>query len=66
MEGTVSIVDCVMAPEKCPQYGGCTARTIWTRLNNGIRELMRGITFEEILEEYRKGNAIDGVCDYCI
>jgi len=66
MEGTLSVVDCVMAPEKCALNGTCTARAIWTRLNNGIRELMRGITFEEILTEYNKGNTDNAMFDYCI
>ena len=66
MEGTLSIVDCVMAPEKCTHNADCTARGIWQKLNDGIRELMRTITFEQILEEYRNGTAKDGVFDYCI
>lgn len=66
MEGTLSIVDCVMAPEKCTHNADCTARGIWQKLNNGIRELMRNITFEQILEEYRNGTAKNGVFDYCI
>ena len=66
MEGTISIVDCVMAPEKCSYNKGCTARGIWLRLNDGIRDLMRGITFEQILQEYSKGKAAESVLDYCI
>ena len=66
MEGTLSIVDCVMAPEKCTHNADCTARGIWQKLNDGIRELMRSITFEQILDEYRNGTAKDGVFDYCI
>ena len=66
MEGTISIVDCVMAPEKCAHNNGCTARGIWLRLNDGIRELMRNITFEQILQEYSQGKAAEGVLDYCI
>jgi DNA-binding IscR family transcriptional regulator len=55
-----------MAPEKCTHNADCTARGIWQKLNDGIRELMRNITFEQILEEYRNGTAKDGVFDYCI
>ena len=66
MEGTLSIVDCVMAPEKCTHNADCTARGIWQKLNDGIRDLMRSITFEQILEEYRNGTAQKGVFDYCI
>ena len=66
MEGTISIVDCVMAPEKCASNKNCTARGIWMRLNDGIRELMRGISFEQILSEYKQGRETAGVLDYCI
>lgn len=66
MEGTISIVDCVMAPEKCAHNSGCTARGIWLRLNDGIRDLMRNITFEQILKEYSQGQAAEGILDYCI
>lgn len=66
MEGTISVVDCVMAPEKCSRHMGCTARGVWLRLNDGIRELMRNITFEEILAEYGKGNDEGVILDYCI
>ena len=66
MEGTISIVDCVMAPEKCARNADCTARGVWLRLNEGIREMMRNITFEEILAEYSKGTAANGLFDYCI
>ena len=66
MEGTISIVDCVMAPEKCPKNNACPARSIWRRLNDGIREQMRSITFEDILAEYRKTTAEDALGDYCI
>ena len=65
MEGTISIVDCVMAPEKCPRNSICGVRGIWQRLNEGIREQMRGITFAEILAEYTNGNS-EGLIDYCI
>ena len=66
MEGTVSVVDCVMTPEKCSRNIGCTARNIWLRLNDGIRELMRNITFEEILAEYSRGNREGVIVDYFI
>ena len=65
MEGTISIVECVMAPEKCPRNSICGVRSIWQRLNDGIRDQMRRITFADILAEYSNGNA-EGLIDYCI
>ena len=66
MEGPLSVVDCVFAPESCKRFSTCTARTIWLRLNDGIRDLMRNITFEEILASYRTGNSPENMIDYCI
>ena len=66
MEGTLSIVDCVMAPEKCVHNNECTVRGIWHQLNDGIRELMRSITFEKILLEYNQDKTRNGEYDYCI
>ena len=67
MEGTISIVDCVLAPEKCPRNHNCTARGIWTNLNEGIRDMMRAITFEDIIKAYTEGEKRDeSTMDYCI
>ena len=66
MEGPLSVVDCVFAPEKCKRFSTCTARNVWIRLNDGIRELMRNISFEEILTAYTAGTSPEEVLDYCI
>ena len=66
MEGPISVVDCVRSPEKCKRQHLCPARDIWTELNNGIRQLTKKITLEDILNTYRKQNAEHGICDYCI
>ena len=66
MEGPISVVDCVRSPEKCKRQTLCPARGIWTELNDGIRELTSKITLDDILNAYRKQNAENGICDYCI
>ena len=66
MEGPISVVDCVRAPEKCKRQHLCPARDIWTELNDGIRELTKKITLDDILNAYRKQDAENGICDYCI
>ena len=35
-------------------------------LNDGIRELTSKITLDDILNAYRKQDAENGICDYCI
>lgn len=66
MEGPISVVDCVRSPEKCKRKTLCPARDIWQKLNDGIRELTKNITLDDILNAYRKRNAENGICDYCI
>jgi len=66
MEGPLSVVECVRSPEKCKRENLCPARNIWTQLNDGIRELTRNITLDDILNAYRQHNADLGIADYCI
>ena len=66
MEGPISVVECVRSPEKCKRQSLCPARSIWTELNDGIRELTRNITLDDILNAYRQHNADLGIADYCI
>lgn len=53
MEGTISIVDCVMAAEGCPRSAFCGTHGIWGQLNTDIRNLMGKITLEDIIKENR-------------
>ena len=66
MEGPISVVDCVRTPEKCKRRTLCPARSIWTELNGGIRELTSKITLDDILNACRRQDAENGICDYCI
>ena len=66
MEGPLSIVDCVSAPQGCSHSANCAPREIWCKLNADIRDLMRGTTLADILESYKKQNARSGLFDYCI
>ena len=62
----IPVVESVHSPEKCRRQTLCPARDIWNKLNNGIRELTGEITLEDILNAYRRRNAENGICDYCI
>ena len=66
MEGPIAVVDCVRRPETCKRQLLCPARSIWTELNDGIRELTSKITLDDILNASRKHDAENGICDYCI
>lgn len=66
MEGPISVVDCVRSPEKCKRQSLCPARDIWQKLNDGIRELTKKITLDDILNAYRQRDIQNGIRDYCI
>ena len=66
MVGPISLVDCVHSPAKCRRNELCPTRDIWVQLNNGIRELTRQITLEDILNTYQRHDAENGIFDYCI
>ena len=66
MEGPISVVDCVRSPEKCKRQSLCPARDIWQKLNEGIRELTKEITLDDILNAYRQRDFQNGIRDYCI
>jgi len=66
MEGPLSIVDCVRSPGSCNRSGSCPSRQIWDNLNTEIREAMRKITFQNIIDNCKLLNAEHGILDYCI
>lgn len=66
MEGPLAIVDCVRTPEKCPRNQRCVSREIWNNLNSDIRESMRKVTLQDIIENDRRQNLAEGNLDYCI
>ncbi|MBQ9337484.1 MAG: Rrf2 family transcriptional regulator [Lentisphaeria bacterium] len=66
MEGPISVVECVHSPEKCKRHSLCPARDIWSELNDGIRQLTKKITLDDILNAYRQRDADNGIRDYCI
>lgn len=60
MEGPMSIVSCVMCPNKCKRSKECIAREVWGELNEKIKQSFEVLTLQDILER----NAMES--DYCI
>lgn len=66
MEGPISIVDCVSAPQSCARLDACATRDIWNKLNSDIRSCLSKITLQDIIDSYRRKNPEGGFLDYCI
>ncbi len=66
MEGRLSIVDCAAKPEKCCKVDTCAAQSIWEKLNEEIRTSMQKVTLQDLIDNYYRLNAENGIMDYCI
>lgn len=64
MEGPLAIVDGIHRSGTGNDQGA--TREIWERLNTEIRESMRRITLQDIIDSCRRMNAEAGSFDYCI
>lgn len=60
MEGSISLVDCVLCPKKCKRSTNCEARKIWDELNEKIKDNFAQISLQDIIDRHK------GSKDYCI
>lgn len=66
MDGDVSIVDCVAFACGCPRSPGCAVRTVWTDVNDAVRQSLAGITLERVLAKIGDGAMMPLAPDYAI
>jgi Rrf2 family cysteine metabolism transcriptional repressor len=57
LEGPVSMVDCVVDPDKCGRSAACVTRWVWGKVEKDIKESMDNITLKEILDVQEKADA---------
>lgn len=55
MEGKISVVECVRAPDGCSRADGCPARSMWSGINRKIEDALSGVTLQDIVDDYRSG-----------
>ena len=51
LEGPVSLVACIDAPETCARNPVCAARDVWSAIGTRLRDMMAGITLKELVEK---------------
>lgn len=54
LEGPISIVDCLAESESCERGGECVTRDVWKKVEDGIKEIMRGITLADLVRKQRE------------
>jgi len=55
-EGEIYLSDCILKPGDCPFERKCPVHCQWVRLKNLVRDEMRRVTFQQLVEE---GNLIE-------
>ncbi|MBN1409529.1 MAG: Rrf2 family transcriptional regulator [Spirochaetales bacterium] len=51
LEGEMDIVECINDPALCDRNTYCTARNVWSRLNQSIVSLLESITLKSLARE---------------
>ncbi|MFP3871077.1 MAG: RrF2 family transcriptional regulator [Syntrophobacteria bacterium] len=49
LEGSLSLVDCVEAPEACEREEACPTRAIWARMSEILTEELSSISLQDVL-----------------
>ena len=57
LEGPVSVVACVAAPETCARSPSCTARDAWREIDARLNDAMSSITLAQLVQKHRDREA---------
>ena len=58
MEGKASTIECVRTPDACRRSPRCVTRDVWTRLDQGVTEILGSITVADLVEKHRRIQAV--------
>jgi Rrf2 family protein len=54
LEGEMDIVECVEDPSQCERNAFCTARGVWSRLNESITQVLSSMNLKGLAQETEK------------
>ncbi|HUT65469.1 MAG TPA: Rrf2 family transcriptional regulator [Spirochaetota bacterium] len=54
VEGSMSLVECVVAPKICSRSDLCVTRDVWGRVSEKIAEVLNAITLEEMVDRQKE------------
>ncbi len=57
LEGPVSIVECLSGEDACGLQVECATRDVWRKVEDGIKEIMRGITLADLVRKQRESQS---------
>jgi len=54
VEGSMALVECVVAPKICSRSDLCVTRDVWGRVSEKIAEVLNAITLEEMVDRQKE------------
>ena len=58
IEGPLALTDCTPSGKGCTWYHECPASLVWCRLQETLRELLRGVTLEDLVSTPRRNGRV--------
>lgn len=52
LEGGLKLVDCLDEEEICGKSCACPSRIVWKRINDGLNEIVNGISLKNMIDDY--------------
>jgi len=59
LEGTVTTVECVENQNYCARVADCLARQVWTQVQNAIKDVLKSITLQDLVDRTREKRALN-------
>jgi Rrf2 family protein len=55
MDGEIFLLGCLKDPASCPRRNRCVTALVWNDVNESLREKLRSITLQSIIDQYVRG-----------
>ena len=52
LEGGLNLVDCLTEEENCGKSCACPSRVVWLKIQEGLNNIVDGITLRDMIDEY--------------
>ena len=59
LEGSLSPVECIDNPGGCTRSSACVTRDVWTKMKEGMDEVLESTTLQDLVENHRKKSAAE-------
>ena len=54
LEGGLNLVDCLLEEDACGKSCACPSRIVWTKIRDGLNQIVDGITLQDMIDDYER------------